>query len=80
MQRRLREEGLSFQEVLDDTRKDLAVRYLSKSVLSNAEVAYLLAYQDQSSFFRSFQRWTGTTPQKFRQSLKLETASNMLKH
>lgn len=80
MQRRLREEGLSFQEVLDDTRKDLAVRYLSKSVLSNAEVANLLAYQDQSSFFRSFRRWTGTTPQKFRQSLKLETASNMLKH
>jgi AraC-like DNA-binding protein len=69
MQRRLREEGRSFQDVLDGARKDLAIRYLSKSVLSNAEVAYMLAYQDQSSFFRSFRRWTGTTPDQFRQSL-----------
>lgn len=69
MQRRLREEGLSFQAVLDDARKGLAIRYLSKSVLSNAEVAYMLAYQDQGSFFRSFRRWMGTTPDKFRQSL-----------
>jgi AraC-like DNA-binding protein len=77
MQRRLREEGLSFQDVLDDTRKDLAIRYLSKSALSNFEVAYMLAYQDQGSFFRSFRRWTGTTPEKFRRSLKLALPSHM---
>jgi AraC-like DNA-binding protein len=77
MQRRLREEGLSFQDVLDDTRKDLAIRYLSKSALSNSEVAYMLAYQDQGSFFRSFRRWTGTTPEKFRRSLKLALPSHM---
>ncbi len=68
MQRRLREESLSFQDVLDGARKELAIRYLSKSVLSNAEVAYMLAYQDESSFFRSFRRWTGATPDQFRQS------------
>lgn len=69
MQRRLREEGLSFQDVQDNARKELAIRYLSKSKLTNAEIAYLLAYQDQSSLFRSFRRWTGTTPDKFRQSI-----------
>lgn len=74
MQRRLRDEGLAFQEVLDGTRKELAIRYLSRSTLSNAEVAYLLAYKDQSSLFRSFRRWTGTTPDRFRQSLEPRAA------
>ena len=77
MQRRLREEGLSFQGVLDNARKDLAIRYLSKSVLSNSEIAYLLAYREQGSFFRSFRRWTGTTPDKFRQSRRLTPPSDI---
>lgn len=62
MQRHLRDEDTTFQDVLDKTRKRLAVRYLTKSMLSNDEISFLLAYSDPNSFFRSFRRWTGMSP------------------
>lgn len=66
LQRALSAEGTTFQAVLDDTRKDLAVRYLSKSSLQIAEIASLLAYRDPNSFARGFRRWTGHSPLEFR--------------
>ena len=66
LQRRLRDEGTTYQVVLDTTRRDMATRYLSKTTLRADEIASVLAYRDANSFSRSFRRWTGLTPLAFR--------------
>lgn len=67
LQRRLREDGTSYQAVLDATRRDMAIRYLTKTTLGNEEIASILAYRDANSFSRSFRRWTGQSPLAFQQ-------------
>ncbi|BDY04698.1 AraC family transcriptional regulator [Ferrimonas sp. YFM] len=67
LQRRLSSEQSNFQQVLDDTRLELAHHYLGRQQ-SAAEVAFLLGYQDTTSFYRAFQAWTGTTPERYRQA------------
>lgn len=67
MQRRLREEKTSYQTILDATRRDIAIRYLTKTELSAEEISNVLAYRDANSFSRSFRRWTGLAPLAFRQ-------------
>lgn len=67
MQRALSAEGTSFQRILDQTREELATRYLTKSNLRVSEIASLLAYTDPNSFARSFRRWTGQSPLSFRE-------------
>lgn len=71
LQRRLREEGTSYQVVLDATRRDMAIRYLTKTTLRVEEIANVLAYRDANSFSRSFRRWTGQAPVAFRQAMAL---------
>ncbi|WP_168195619.1 AraC family transcriptional regulator [Bradyrhizobium sp. NAS80.1] len=66
LHRRLNEEGTSFQRLVDDTRRELAENYLARRDLSAAEVAYLLGFKDQGSFFRATQRWFSMTPQNYR--------------
>jgi AraC-like DNA-binding protein len=66
LQRRLEVDGLTFQQVLDDLRKDMACQYLSASQLSLTEISCLLAYTDTTAFGRAFRRWTGRTPAEFR--------------
>ncbi len=73
LQRRLREEGTSYQAVLDATRRDMAIRYLSKTALRADEIANVLAYRDANSFSRSFRRWTGQAPVGYRQALARPT-------
>lgn len=69
LQRRLRDEGTSFKAVVRDTRESLARYYLSRTAHSSSEIAYLLGFEDPTSFFRAFQSWTGTTPDAVRRSL-----------
>ena len=66
LQRRLAGVNLSFQEVLDDTRRELAKVYLRDPALSALDVALLLGYAEQSSFTRAFRSWYGTTPSAWR--------------
>lgn len=66
LQRRLTEEGLSFQALLSKTRHQLAVEYLSEVDFSLMEVAYMLGYEDQNSFFRAFRQWEARTPSEWR--------------
>jgi AraC-like DNA-binding protein len=66
LQRALRAEGTSFQNLLDETRLDLARRHLRNPAIDAAEVAYLLGFTSPSSFYRAFKRWTGLTPEAFR--------------
>jgi AraC-like DNA-binding protein len=62
VQRSLRLEGTSYQLLLDDVRRELAVRHLSVRGTSAAEVAFLTGFSEPSAFSRAFRRWTGTTP------------------
>ncbi|RNL81390.1 AraC family transcriptional regulator [Nocardioides marmorisolisilvae] len=64
--RRLQEHGTSFRQLVESARKAEAVRLLSATSLSVAQVADNLGYADASSFSRAFQKWTSTTPGAFR--------------
>ncbi|MDY7561130.1 AraC family transcriptional regulator [Pseudomonas sp. 10B1] len=66
LQRRLQEEGTSFQILLDDTRRELAEQYLAQPQMTLLEIAYLLGFADPSNFFRAFRRWFDTTPGEYR--------------
>lgn len=68
LQRKLAEEGVTFDALLDELRRDLALRYLSDRRLAIAEVAYLLGYSEPSPFHRAFKRWTGKTPAEARRA------------
>ncbi|TRC97961.1 AraC family transcriptional regulator [Mesorhizobium sp. WSM4303] len=68
LQRRLQEEGTSFQLTLDAVRSSLAEHYLGKTMMSSAEIALLLGFEDANSFIRAFRGWTGTTPLAVRRS------------
>ena len=64
--RRLTSESLTFSEVLDDLRRDLAARYLADHGLLISQIAWLLGYQQVSAFTNAFKRWTGKTPREAR--------------
>jgi len=67
LQLKLRQEGTSYRETLDQVRKDMAVGHLRSRQTTVAEVAYLLGFSEPSVFHRTFKRWTGSTPRDFRQ-------------
>lgn len=67
LQRRLAESGVTYQRVLEDARRELAHHYLLHSALDLSETAYVLGYEDASSFFRAFHQWEGTTPGRWRE-------------
>jgi AraC-like DNA-binding protein len=61
LQRRLEEEGTTFNKLREQTRLDLAQRYLDEG-LAISEISFLLGFSEPSAFFRAFKRWTGETP------------------
>ena len=65
--RRLAAEGLSFGEILDQLRRDLAVRYLGEN-LQASQIAWRLGFQQPSAFSHACRRWTGKTPSEFRRA------------
>lgn len=66
LQLHLKDEGTTYQQVLDEVRKALAVEHLREPNLSTTDIAYLLGFAEPSVFFRSFKKWTGETPGAFR--------------
>ena len=66
LQRRLTDAGITFQQLVEDTRRDLARHYLKQSAVELNEAAYLLGYEDANSFFRAFHVWEGTSPGEWR--------------
>jgi len=66
LQRRLAEQGSSYQSLVKLARCEAAEQYLSDRSLSIAEISYLLGYSEPSALHRAFKRWKGTTPQAFR--------------
>lgn len=63
VQRRIQNEGETFQSILSKTRRDLALQYLSDDRLTISDVAFLVGYREPNSFYRAFKGWTGTKPQ-----------------
>lgn len=70
LQRRLTEQNLSFQTLVDEARRQLAEKLLAETRYSLAEVAFLTGFAEQSTFTRAFKRWAGQTPRSFRIDLE----------
>ena len=66
LQRRLAEQGESFQALTDQARHAAAASLLRSQAYSVVEVAFITGFADQSAFTRAFKRWTGETPAAFR--------------
>ena len=66
LQRRLLAEHTSFQQLQDDTRRELAQQYLCQPRSSVKQVADRLGFEDQSNFFRACKRWFGESPARYR--------------
>jgi AraC-like DNA-binding protein len=66
LQRRLQEEGSSFVEILNETRRELALQYIQDDSLPLKEVSYLLGYSNSTTFSKAFKRWTGKKPSEAR--------------
>lgn len=68
IQRLLKAENTSFQEVLNDVRQTSAKYYLETTSLNIDEITYLLGFSEASSFRKSFKKWTNTTPEQHRKN------------
>jgi AraC-like DNA-binding protein len=66
LSRKLADEGLNFSEVLEQLRRELAVRYLHDRKLHVSKIAWLLGFNEVSTFTHAFKRWTGKTPREMR--------------
>jgi AraC-like DNA-binding protein len=66
LRRRLEDAQTSYQEIVADTRRDLAVRYLIQTSLSTEAIAEILGYSETANFRQAFKRWTGESPQQYR--------------
>lgn len=69
IQRALAAEGLQFKELVETTRRDLAMSYLGQRHLPLTEIALLLGYSELSAFSRAMRRWTGASPRRVRERL-----------
>ncbi|APR75390.1 Transcriptional regulator, AraC family protein [Minicystis rosea] len=66
LQRRLSVEGTSFAAVVDDVRRDVALRMMAGSAVPIADCAFVTGFSELSAFYRAFRRWTGATPAEWR--------------
>lgn len=69
LQRKLKEEGINFQQLADEARKTLAINYLKAGSYPVKEISYMLGYNELSAFNRTFKRWTGNTPAIYQKNL-----------
>ncbi|WP_431224364.1 helix-turn-helix domain-containing protein [Serratia sp. L9] len=66
LQRKLAGLGMTFQGLLNETRHSLALNYLTDPKLTLTEIAFMLGYEDQNSYFRAFHHWENLTPSEWR--------------
>ncbi|MDN6319426.1 MAG: AraC family transcriptional regulator [Marinobacter sp.] len=64
--RRLKKEGLGFHDLVEQVRKDKALRYVASDHYALGEIAFLLGFSELSAFSRAFKRWTGMAPAQYR--------------
>lgn len=68
LQRRLQEEGLSYQQLAESVRRSLALHYLESGKYPVKEISYILGYNELSAFTRAFKRWTGSSPANYQKN------------
>jgi AraC-like DNA-binding protein len=66
LQSKLKAEGVTYQQLLDRIRQEMAIRYLRKPEVTICDIAFLLGFSEQSAFNHAFKRWTGKTPGEYR--------------
>jgi AraC-like DNA-binding protein len=66
LQRRITDEGTTFRQLLNETRHELVRHYLGDPAVDITEAAFLVGYEDTTSFYRAFRSWEGTTPAEWR--------------
>jgi AraC-like DNA-binding protein len=76
IQRALQDEGTSYQVLLDDVRRELAIRHLMVPGTSATQVAFLTGFSEPSAFARAFRRWTGSTPGAYSASAVLPSGAS----
>jgi AraC-like DNA-binding protein len=75
LRRRLREEGTTHSQILDDLRFELAKRYLRRPDVAVSEIAYSLGFSHVNAFHKAFKRWTGCAPVEYRARIRAGAAS-----
>ena len=70
LQRRLSEQGYSYQALIDEARRRLAEQLLRETDYALAEIGFLTGFSEQSAFTRAFKRWAGQTPRSYRLSAR----------
>ncbi|MGX5853153.1 AraC family transcriptional regulator ligand-binding domain-containing protein [Dyadobacter jiangsuensis] len=70
LQRKLKDEQVTYQELADDVRKSLALHYLESGGYYVKEISYMLGYNELSAFSRAFKRWTGVTPAGYQKNFE----------
>lgn len=65
LQRKLKEEGITYLEIVDNVKRNLAISYLENSNHQIKDIAYTLGYNGQSAFNKAFKRWTGESPSTY---------------
>ncbi|MCK7555047.1 AraC family transcriptional regulator [Chitinophaga sedimenti] len=76
LQRKLKEEGVSFLDILEEVRKSLAVRYIQNDAFTVKEISQVLGYAEPAGFVRAFKRWTGQTPTDYREWKNIQHMSH----
>jgi AraC-like DNA-binding protein len=71
LSRRLDDEGTTYDEVVDQLRRSLALQYIREPGISLAQIAWLLGYEEATSFNHAFKRWTGGSPSAVRNEKRL---------
>src|SRR5262245_32573880 len=66
IQRELARDNFNYKDLVEETRRDLALVYMRQRELPFSEIAFLLGYSELSAFSRAFHRWTGISPRVFR--------------
>jgi AraC-like DNA-binding protein len=77
LQRQLKERGVDFKQLAEDTRRRFAVTYLKERKNTLTEIAFLLGYSELSAFNRAFKRWTGSTPLDYRRRARCVQSHQM---
>ena len=70
LQKKLSREGTTFQQLLDYSRKEMAIQFLKNPEMTLCDIAFMLGFSEQSAFNHAFKRWTGKTPKQYLQKGK----------
>ena len=68
LQRQLVAEDTNYRRILESTRRELAEHYLKNGEYTQAQIAFMVGFADQSNFARAFKRWTGVSPGEFQKA------------